>query len=213
MDVNPARMVKRLPRESGERSAYIALSDVQAIADRVPEWLRPIIWTAFYSGMRRGEILGLRRQSVNLPRRIITLTPKETKEGHWKRVPIHAKLVLALEAAMRVTSLGTDRVFLLRDRKGVRPPHFESLKNPWRKACAAVGLDPRPRFHDLRHTWRANARRSRVDPAIAEAILGHWSREKPVHERYGMISDEELVEAIDSMTFDHGPTEIHVAGR
>ena len=72
---------------------------------------------------------------------------------------------------------------------------------------------PWPRFHDLRHTWKTNARRSGMDPEIREAILGHSTKERSVSERYGRISDKELVNAIDSMTFDHGETEILVAKR
>lgn len=36
---------------------------------------------------------------------------------------------------------------------------------------------------------------------------------KSVHERYGRISSEELVDAIDKMTFDNGKTEILVCRR
>ena len=51
-----------------------------------------------------------------------------------------------------------------------------------------------------------------MDPQIAESIMGHWFKGKSVNDRYGRISDKELVNAIDSMTFEHGPTEILVAG-
>lgn len=212
VDTNPVRLVEQLSRKSSEREVYLALNHVLAIASLCPAWFKPIVLTAFFTGMRRGEVLGLRRQNVKLSRRIIILSPEETKEGHWKRVPIHQDLVPILEREMRVTSLESDRLFLIRSKDGVRPPHFESLKNPWRKACETLKLnDPSPRFHDLRHTWKTNARRSGMDPEIREAILGHASRERSVRERYGRISDEELLQAIDSTTFDHGETEILVA--
>ena len=50
-----------------------------------------------------------------------------------------------------------------------------------------------------------------MDPEIRESILGHWYKEKSVTERYGRISDQELLQAIDLMTFEHGETEIVVA--
>ena len=50
-----------------------------------------------------------------------------------------------------------------------------------------------------------------MDPEIRESILGHSSKQRLVSERYGRISDKELVSAIDSMTFDHGETEILAA--
>jgi len=42
---------------------------------------------------------------------------------------------------------------------------------------------------------------------------GDSQRGKSVHEGYGFISDEELIRAIDGMTFDHGETQILVTER
>ena len=42
--------------------------------------------------------------------------------------------------------------------------------------------------------------------------MGHWYRGRSVNERYGRISDAELIRAIDEMSFDHGETEIQVNG-
>ncbi len=212
IETNPARLVPNLSQKSGERQVYISFGDVQRIAQACPTWFQRLIWAAFYSGMRRGEILSLTRRQVDLSKRILTLTPSETKEGHWKRIPIHRELVPILEEAMRVPYLGSDSVFLLQDKKGVRPIGVEATKNPWERACQSLGLEkPWPRFHDLRHTWRTNARRSGVPDQIAEMILGHALRGKRVDERYGYISDEELVSAIDRMTFDNGTTKIYTA--
>jgi len=47
-----------------------------------------------------------------------------------------------------------------------------------------------------------------MDPEIRETIMGHWYRGTNVNERYGRISDQELVDAIDVMTVDHSNTEI-----
>ncbi len=132
-----------------------------------------------------------------------------TKEGHWKRVPIHCDLLPVLEEVMRASRLVTDKVFLLQDKKGLRPPSVETFNNCWPRAREALGLKkPWPHFHDLRNTWRANARRSGVDPGVAR----HWSRGRRVSDRYGRIGDEELIQNNDRMTVDHGETEIQVAG-
>jgi integrase len=218
VDANPCRLVKNLSQKSEERQAYLSQTDVQLIADHCPKWFRPIISTAYYTGMRRGEILGLTRKQVNLTKRMITLSPDDTKEAHWKRVPIHRELIPVLENALKVTCLGTEQVFLLKDGPSVRPLELETFKNPWPRACESLEekellAEPFPRFHDLRHTWKTNARRSGMDPEIREAILGHSSKQRLVSERYGRISDVELVKAIDAVTFDHGETEILVASR
>lgn len=212
IDANPCRLIKNLSQKSEERQVYLSLVDVTGIAERCPGWFQLIIWTAYYSGMRRGEISELSRRQVKPAQQMIHLGPETTKERHWKRVPIHRDLVPILESALRVSSLGSDKVFLLQDKQGVRAPSLEAVKNPWPRACEALKLEqPWPRFHDLRHTWKTNARRSGMDPEIRESILGHWFREKSVMERYGRISEAELIRAIDSMTFDHGETEIWVS--
>ena len=50
-----------------------------------------------------------------------------------------------------------------------------------------------------------------MDPQIAESIMGHWFKGKSVNDRYGFVSDTELIAAIDLMSWDHGHTEIYVA--
>jgi integrase len=212
VEANPCRLVKQLSRKTSERQAYVALTDVQRIAEKCPEWFRRIIWTAYYSGMRRSEILELRRPQVNLGRRTITLSPAQTKEAAWKKIPIHKALTPIFEDALRVTALGSDHVFLVQDKNGVRPIGVETAKNPWRRACDSLKLPkPWPHLHDLRHSFKTNARLSGMDPEIREGILGHSTRVRSVSERYGLVRDEELVTAIDAMSFDHGTTQILVA--
>jgi len=38
--------------------------------------------------------------------------------------------------------------------------------------------------------------------------MGQWFRGKGIAERYGKISDQELLDAIDAMKFENGDTEI-----
>jgi integrase len=75
------------------------------------------------------------------------------------------------------------------------------------------GLDARLRFHDLRHTFKINIRRSEVDVEIRESILGHAYQAKDVTTRYGRIDDHEVIKAIDKITFDHGKTEVLLAAQ
>jgi len=209
LDTNPVRLIKRLSCKEAERQVYLSFQTVQEIAQRCPLWCRSVIWAAYYSGMRRGELLGLTWKDLDFSRRMITLSPEDTKEARWKRVPVHMDLLPILEDCMTVRCLASNKVFLLNGR----PPNFESIKNPWRKAVKTLALDPRPHFHDLRATFKTNCRRSGMHPEIEMAIMGHSERGRTVHERYGRIGDRELIEAIDRVTFDHGPTEVLVARR
>jgi len=161
---------------------------------------------AYYTGMRRGEILGLTKDRIDLGRRLIFFRPEHVKERDWKRVPIHKDLLPELSELVAATLDYTSPIFL---HNGKPVVHGHQVRWCWdRKVVAKSGVNPSPRFHDLRHTWKTNARRSGMDLEIREAILGHATRTKSVSEGYGRISDEELIAAIDGMTFDHGPTDI-----
>lgn len=207
LEVNPARLVKNLSEKSGERQVYLSAAHFQILLSLLPLWLKPVARTAYLTGMRQGEILGLTRKHLKMPNRMILLGPEDVKESHWKRVPIHDLLIPVLTESLKVQSIGSDKVFLIEGRPLCR----HSIKKPWNDAFRKIGIDPAPTFHDLRHTWKTNARRSGMDPEIRESIMGHWYRGRNVTERYGRISDDELLNAIDAMTFDHGETEILIS--
>ena len=209
LENNPCRLVKNLSEKSGERQAYIGYSDFTAIVELLPQWLKPTVQTAYFSGMRRGEILGLERKRVDLNKRIISLGPEHTKEGDFKRVPIHEDLMAILKEGSKVRALGNDLIFLNNGKTFSE----DSIRKPWVNAIRELGLDPQPTFHDLRHSFVANCRRSGVSHEIVQTIVGHWNRAKKVSERYGRISDKELVDAIDQVKWDNGETEIYVASK
>jgi integrase len=120
VESNPVRLVARLSTKSGLRQSYLSRETVQAIATKCPEWFRFILWTAYYTGTRRGELLTLTRKQVNLGARIITLSPVDTKEEHWKRIPIHKELLPILEAVQQGPAFISGKVFPLYDTQGIR---------------------------------------------------------------------------------------------
>jgi integrase len=210
VDRNPVKDTKPADERSGQRDVYISFTDFNMIVAECSEWAKPIFRTLYFTGMRRGEVLGLTWANVNLEKRIITLDMAMTKERRPKRVPISRILIPEFEKANRVRRLFQDRAFLNAEGS---PPHEDSLSRVWRTAVKAVGIDPGPTVHDLRHCWKTNAMRSRVYPAIADAIVGHGDRKKDVKSRYLSISDADLLDAIDRMKWDSGETEIHVTVR
>ncbi|AFM27824.1 tyrosine-type recombinase/integrase [Desulfomonile tiedjei] len=207
IQVNPCRSVKPLTEKNDKRQVYISHADYQRIISALPDWYVPIVQTAYYTGMRRGEILGLTWNRVNLKSRIVYLGPDDVKERNFKRVPIHQDLLPILDR-LRKQIVGAEHVF---HREGDPITHKYQVRWPWDRIVSKLeGLNPTPHFHDLRHTWKTNARRSGMDMELRESILGHATRGKSISEGYGVISDAELIQAIDRMTFDHGETMIWV---
>lgn len=105
----------------------------------------------------------------------------------------------------RVRSLQDDVVWKINDR----PVGYHSLSDPWKTALKRLQWpDPKPRFNDLRHTFKTNARRSGIEEEIRERIMGHLGRKLNVSQRYGFIDDKEFINAIDKFTYDNGLTQI-----
>lgn len=205
LDSNPCRSLKRLSEKSSQRRAYISYGDMKRIVDGCPEWYQDMILLSYFTGMRLGEVHELQWRRINLNTRIISFHDTETKEGHSKRVPIHKQLLPIFDRIGKVRSLSNDRLF---------QTSYQSLRMPWVRSLDKLQwTSPRPRYNDLRHTFKTNALNSGIDVEIRETILGHSNRELDVSERYGIISDEQLIKAIDKLTYDNGLTQILVASK
>jgi len=200
VEVNPCRLISRLSEKDGQRAACIGYDDIRRIMDCCPSWYADIVWVGYLTGMRRSEIINLKWRGVNLNKRIISLHTSETKERHFKKIPIHKYLIPVFERLGKIRDLTDDHVF----RVNNHPIPPDTCKRPWDRALDKLKwAKPRPRFHDLRHSWLTNARRSKIDHEMRQAILGHSDRTLPVTERYGWINDKEFVEAIDKLvTFE-----------
>ncbi len=100
---NPVRDVARrkVPRRTPQ---YLRANEVLPVLVAVsPRW-RPLFATAIYTGLRRGELLGLRKQDVDLDARLLTVTRSydadTTKGGHGDVIPIAQEVVPYLEEAI-----------------------------------------------------------------------------------------------------------------
>jgi integrase len=113
---NPVSKVpkRKIPRKLPD---YLRPEEVVPVLANVPSRWRCLFATALYTGMRKGELLGLRKEDVDLSARLITIRRSHdrdtTKGGHADAVPIAAELLPYLETAIAASA--TDLVFPGRD--------------------------------------------------------------------------------------------------
>jgi hypothetical protein len=81
------RLVKRLP-EHNARTVSLGMHEVQRIADHASQQVRATIWLSLFTGLRRGELLGLTRDDIGAD--IITVRAGNTKTLRTRTVPIIA---------------------------------------------------------------------------------------------------------------------------
>jgi integrase len=87
LTVNPAQGAK-LPRQSEGRTRYLSPTEFKAALEAAPDWMRAPMALAAFTGMRRGEILGLCWKDIDLANQRAYLT--ETKNGTLRVVALNA---------------------------------------------------------------------------------------------------------------------------
>jgi len=163
---NPAANVEKLRVNNG-RVRFLEPDELTKLDANLPEWLRPIVTFARFTGARRGEILKLTWNDVDYRRELMTF--RDTKNGETGHVEMNGTVRALLESLPAPMSR-SQRVF--------QPVKIEKLRKAWltacRKArigqecgcarettdgkprkgctgCGGSGIDVDFRFHDLRH--------------------------------------------------------------
>ena len=139
---NPAHGVKP-PKVAAGRVRYLQPMELRSVLEACPKWLRPIAGLAVATGMRRGEILGLRWLDVDLKGGRIMLP--QTKNGDGRVVYLNDLAQQSLSAVPRENAKPNDHVFA---GESVAP---ENVSLAFLRACRARSISDF-RFHDLRHT-------------------------------------------------------------
>lgn len=187
---------KLLKKHSNARDVVLSFDDLNRILSFMLRHARDITLTAFHTGMRRGEIVNLTWDRVDLKKRIITLKDEHTKTGRGREIPINESLHKILSDIPQ--SIHGDRyVFLY---KGLP---VKDIRASLKSACDKSGIpygrktDGGVTFHDLRHTFVTNMRRAGVHEKVLMDITGHMTRE--MQDRYDKVDSFEKSDAVDLM--------------
>ena len=159
-----------------------------------------IVAMGYYSGMRRGEILGLTWDKVDLANRMIRLEAKDTKDNEARNIPIPDELYKYLTSMPnRIQDSGKGRHVFQFKGQPIKGDIRTSLKKACQKAGISYGRFIKAGFifHDLRHTFNTNMRKAGIQESVIMAITGHSTRE--MFDRYNTIDDEDVQTAAKQM--------------
>jgi integrase len=186
--LNPASGVK-LHKENNRRLRYLTPEECKALLDACPSaTMRQIVTLALNTGMRKGEILNLIWENVNLRERFIEIT--EQKNGERSTIPLNSVAVETLRSIPR--RLDSDYVFT-----GLIPGEpLCDLKRQFAKAVRTAKLEG-VSFHTLRHTAASLLVMAGVDLATVREILRHKSIEMTL--RYAHLSGDHKKAAVDAL--------------
>ncbi len=169
--LNPADNVSRrkVPTRMPD---YLKAHEVGPVMEQLAERWRPLFAAALYTGMRKGELLGLRKADVDLEAGIITVNRSydrdTTKGGHADRIPVAAELFAYLKVAMALSP--SNLVFP--DPKGRMMSKEVNLEHVLRRALARAGIVEGYR-HVCRKKGCEHAQEASTDALLRCPVHGH----------------------------------------
>jgi integrase len=179
----------RLP-EATPRKGFVEQPQFDALCSATKElWMRALITTAYTFGFRRGELLNMRVNQVDLVNRTIRLYRGETKSGEPRLVKM-TEDVFVLLSAMCQGKNSESRVFT---RNG---EPIVDIRDEWTRMTKAAKL-PDLIFHDLRRSAVRNMIRAGISERVAMSISGHKTRS--VFDRYDIVSEADLSRAAEQI--------------
>jgi integrase len=183
----PQGLVPAIPllKKDSARKDFLTLDEFNKVLAHLAPAVQPLATVGYYSGARRGELLKLRWEDVNLKEGFMTF--HDTKNGEDRDVPIIGDARKALES-LRKAHPDSEHVFV---RKNGQP--VLDFRRAWQNATEAAGL-PGKKFHGLR---RGMATRLMATPGIdsqtARLITGH--KDAATFEQYRQIQRTAILQA------------------
>ena len=180
---NPARDCI-LPRKEKTEMKTLPLDQLEAFfAEAKRSGVFELYYTELSTGLRRGELLGIRWEDVDFNAGSIYIQRQITRVGgEVKASPLKTK------NAYRQIIVAPEVIQMLREKKeredGFSPYVFssptggpmcpDSMLHMLHRVLKRAGLEM-IRFHDLRHTFSVLALQNGVDVKTLSGILGHYS--------------------------------------
>jgi integrase len=198
--------VPYIPRlkNAAPRSGFINETQLEGLCRHLPEYLRPFVRFAFYTGWRLSEIRGLQWRHVDFESGEIRLDIGTTKSGDGRVFPMTSELRTLLESTAETATAHSVKAVTRIPVPTLTPFVFtRSSGKPikiiyasWRKAVKAIGM-PWLIFHDLRRSAVINMDQRGVPPRVAMSLVGHKTMQ--VWQNYRRISKADLDHARESL--------------
>lgn len=193
IEARPATI--RRHKEDQGRITYLTIKQVEQLIevakhDQNPH-VYPFIVIGLETAMRLMEILSIKLESIDLDRRIITIT--QAKAGA-RQQPITTHLAGFLQTYINNAAPGQIWLFPAASTSG----HAISIEKPFRRVVEAAGLDPTQIVrHTLRHTAITHLVQAGVDLPTVKRISGHKTLQ--MVERYSHQNGAHIQAAMDKL--------------
>ncbi len=180
---DPAAGVK-MPERSREQIVPLTVEQVDQLVEAAPARYRALVVVAAGTGLRQGELFGLRVADVDFLRRLVTverqvqpaagggvLVGPLKNRASYRTLPVGRVVVDALAAHLEAHPADRDGYVFTTPAGG---PLSRNTFNSsvWRPAATRAGL-PGVGMHELRHFFASALIRAGLNPKVVATRLGH----------------------------------------
>jgi len=197
--------------EHAAERAIPTVAQAHQLADAIEPRLRCLVLIAAFVGLRKSELLGLRRRDIDIEQLTISVAqqrqvdrngrhlvgPPKTDAG-CRTVAIPATLAARLKQHLETYSQPGDDGYVFTGQKGgPLAPHV--LQAAWTKARVDVGL-PGLRLHDLRHLAGTLAASTGAGTKELMYRLGHASQQAALRYQHATRErDRAIADLLDDL--------------
>jgi integrase len=199
-------------RDASTRKRPFTLDEIKTLHSLADDFWKYMIEAGFFTGMRMGDAVTLRRVNVDFAQNRLAYVSRKT--GKSTKVPLHPKLKEIFhrfpkgkaedffwpEHAKRYITSGasafSQEFYELMTRAGIVQPR-DPQKLGKGKGRAAKRTQTPIGFHNLRHTFVSMLKLSGANDSIAKELAGH--RSDAVNLEYTHLPHDALADAINKL--------------
>jgi len=194
---NPFKKIK-FPRLPVKQPVFISVEEFKIIHSQTEEdFLKDLFTTAFYTGMRLGELVNLNWSWID--QNISTIQIKctndfQTKSKKERIIPINSTLktvLLSHKFQIRSTDING---YVFTNTEGIKL-NGDFVSKKFKKAVRSAGLNDEIHFHTLRHSFASLLVQKGVSLFIVKELLGH--EDLKTTQIYSHLRNDNLRDAVN----------------
>lgn len=195
LEKNPVKLIRK-PTVSNSRTRFLDEEECRNLLDCCKESRNPYLYSivviALSSGMRRGEILGMKWQDLDFDKKLIVL-PK-TKNGSIRYVPMVGIAFRILKKLFECEPVIDPSYHVF---PGLNLERYLDIRTAWLFALKRASIT-NFNFHDLRHSCASFLAMSGATQRDIAEILGH--RDMRMTHRYSHLAQSHIAETLERAT-------------
>lgn len=194
---NPFKKIKA-PKTLKAFPVFITKTDFELILEKTQEdFLKNLFQTAFYTGMRLGELVNMKWSWIDFQSNQIIVkcnSTFSTKSRKERIIPINQKLLnILLVSYGQIGNANNDNfVFTRKMNLQLKEDH---VSKRFKESALAAGLNSKIHFHTLRHSFASLLAQKKVSLYVVKELLGH--EDLATTQIYSHLQQENLINAVN----------------